>query len=127
MKKTILFACLFLLLVTENKAQCTGMASMTVSVTDCSTATNSHLPKGVKLSVSPNPNNGNFVFSGKLNETTPLSITVFDVLGQPIYSEKMEAGIEFSRNLGLKSIPAGAYWLTVRTDKWLHSLPFIVE
>jgi Secretion system C-terminal sorting domain/SprB repeat len=76
------------------------------------TGNNYSLIKVVNLNVFPNPNNGNFVVHLS-NINTPLSIEIYDVLGEQIYNGKLTS-INTEINLG--SQPNGIYLYRVITD-----------
>ncbi|MCB0642539.1 MAG: T9SS type A sorting domain-containing protein, partial [Phaeodactylibacter sp.] len=66
------------------------------------------------LAVSPNPSKGQFTVSLELQSNAVVPVTVYDLLGRPVHSEKQElqAG-SHQLNLNLEQLPAGTYLLQV--------------
>ncbi|MDQ3048698.1 MAG: T9SS type A sorting domain-containing protein [Bacteroidota bacterium] len=64
----------------------------------------------------PNPTEG--LININLGEvSSPLELTVFNNLGQSIYSEKIQRGASSLMNLDLKGNPSGMYYMSLRSEK----------
>jgi hypothetical protein len=84
---------------------------------------------GNGLSLFPNPNNGSFTLSGRVNTNSnkDISIDVTDVLGRVIYSGKTtpENGL-VSADLKL-DLAAGAYMLRAYTETRTETFHFVIS
>jgi photosystem II stability/assembly factor-like uncharacterized protein len=81
-----------------------------------------------KITVSPNPNNGEFQLIVNTELVGEAELSIIDIYGQRLYSEKINfTGSEFTRQLKLKSLAAGAYFIKIQTDKDEINAKFIVN
>ena len=84
----------------------------------------------IKVSISPNPNNGSFTLSidnsnAKLNET--YFIEIYDVLGNFLHSEEIKGGNLVTTNIQMKSLSKGMYFLSLKTKDNLLTTRFMVQ
>jgi len=86
-------------------AGCMGSSNMLVNVSDC-TGLNSIAASG-KISVYPNPTNGNFTI--ELVDATDATITIRNVLGQLVINKKAE----LMNTIQLNEFNNGMYYLTI--------------
>lgn len=78
--------------------------------------------------ISPNPNNGNFVVQLKMNRTAQIQIAVLDANGKRIYTsnrEKMQGII--NKNITLKNASSGNYIVEINIDNKRITKKIIVE
>ncbi|PCJ27194.1 MAG: hypothetical protein COA97_04290 [Flavobacteriales bacterium] len=67
-----------------------------------------------KLKFSPNPNNGKFDLSFKLDKKQPVQIKIFDIQGKVVYSEKVvEFDGKYSNNIDISDNGEGIYILQI--------------
>jgi len=66
------------------------------------------------ITIFPNPNNGNFYVSSKLNSSEKI-IKVYDVSGKILYQEIVKSKNSFSE-ISLKDLKAGVYFIKVETE-----------
>lgn len=79
-----------------------------------------------KLSISPNPNNGSFILSGKLSnyDVSNLKMEVYDITGKILYSSNapVKKGV-INETIKLdENIPNGVYFLKASTAGISHQL-----
>ncbi len=66
------------------------------------------------LKVYPNPASSQVTVELQNNNTTPVSIVLTNVLGEEVYTEAVAAGA-FRSTINTASLPAGIYFMNVRT------------
>jgi hypothetical protein len=67
-----------------------------------------------KLKFSPNPNNGKFDLSFKLDKKRPVQIKIFDVQGKEVYNEKVtDFDGEYSNKIDISENGEGIYLLQI--------------
>lgn len=67
-----------------------------------------------KLKFSPNPNNGRFDLSFKLNEKTPVQIKIFDMQGKEIYNENVTNFTgKYTNNIDISEYGKGVYIMQI--------------
>lgn len=67
------------------------------------------------FSISPNPGNGRFMLSFNDESDAPAVISAMDQNGKVVATLKLTKNN--SQSIGLESLPAGYYWLQLRTEK----------
>ena len=80
----------------------------------------------VRFNIYPNPNNG--VFSLQINdvENKGLNLNVHNVIGQVVYSEKMENVSNLNKEINLSHLEKGIYNLSVFNNKGLKNTKKII-
>ncbi len=84
----------------------------------------------LSISLSPNPNTGNFTLSGTINSNNdPITISVINLMGQTVYSagvftqkNKLDQKITLDNN-----IATGLYIMQIKTGKKSTMLKFILQ
>jgi hypothetical protein len=67
-----------------------------------------------KLNFSPNPNDGKFNLSFKIDKTRPVQIKIFDVHGKEVYNEKVtDFDGKYSNNIDISENGKGIYLLQI--------------
>ncbi|MBZ0100172.1 MAG: T9SS type A sorting domain-containing protein, partial [Taibaiella sp.] len=80
------------------------------------------------LALYPNPNNGSFILSGRLNTNKPVHLDIINALGQVVHSETITANTnELHKEIQLPNIANGIYLLRVNVDGEITGLRFRVE
>ena len=84
----------------------------------------------IKLSISPNPNNGSFTLSinnsnAKTNET--YHIEIYDVIGNLLHSEEIRGESSVITNMQMESLSKGMYFLSLKTKDSLLTTSFVVQ
>ena len=106
----------------------TGFKWIYISVADVSVKT---VTGGGAITVIPNPNRGEFTIRGTLgsNADQEVALEITDVLGQVVYSSKLEArsGNLNSRIQLSNTIANGMYLLTLHTDAGSEVIHMVVE
>ena len=59
----------------------------------------------------PNPNNGQFILKGSLENSQDLVIQVINTLGQVVYTREVESILEFQEQIDLSAQPDGQYFI----------------
>ncbi len=68
------------------------------------------------LDIHPNPNAGLFNLSGELKESQNLTIQVYNLLGQPVWTKQMDQTTILEELIDLRNVPDGSYLLTIRLE-----------
>lgn len=84
-------------------------------------------PEALSLNMFPNPNNG--VFELNLNSITEnVSISIFNSIGQSVYTEDVKAGnTTYTNTLDLSNQPKGIYYLRVNGSTTLLEEKFVIQ
>ncbi len=105
-----------------------GIFAVVVSDSGCIDTSTCEVVVGIQeqltpdFSVCPNPNNGSFQLTGDLG--TLKSISIFDMLGKPIFY-RSDASL---KKIALSDVPAGMYVIVLQLeDGHYFSKPFIVR
>lgn len=102
----------------------------TVTITDCSgcpttgtidvesnVSIDDLLEAGINgLNVFPNPSNGTFTYEVDMNRVDNLAISLYDINGKVVYTDKAENVNTFSNTVSLENVSAGIYMLGVQTS-----------
>ncbi len=80
------------------------------------------------LNVFPNPNNGSFTIQFSSEESNELWIEVQNMIGEVIYSRKMEvtSGL-YSENLSLNDVAKGVYFVSLKNDRGSVNKKVIIQ
>ncbi|MEZ5016955.1 MAG: LamG-like jellyroll fold domain-containing protein [Flavipsychrobacter sp.] len=110
-----------------------------IACTDQDTATSNTISTNVNLSVnslnatdnikiSPNPSNGVFTISGKVDATETLQIEVFNTLGQQVYHNYIQTanGI-LNQTIELPNLPSGPYKMRLKAGVESKLLPIQIQ
>jgi PKD repeat protein len=106
---------------------CAGAYSVTVTdangCTKAATGTVAVGPNGIatnglenKISVYPNPSQGNINIDFSLNESSDVVITVFNVIGEQLHTLRKEAIKDINLNVDLSSYAKGLYFVEIKTN-----------
>ncbi|MBZ0310139.1 MAG: T9SS type A sorting domain-containing protein [Anaerolineae bacterium] len=80
------------------------------------------------LALYPNPNNGSFILSGRLNTNKPVHLDIINALGQVVHSETITANTnELHKEIQLPNIANGIYLLRLNIEGETTGLRFRVE
>jgi len=79
------------------------------------------------FSVFPNPSNGNFAISFNRSFTEPVSISVYNTLGDIVYkSENAEIEKQFTQTIDL-NVDAGIYYLRIEGENFVINKKIIIN
>ncbi len=98
-----------------------------INSTSFTTATKDN---SIKLSISPNPNNGRFTLS--INNSAVKSdevylIEIYDVIGNLLHSEEIRGGSSVITNMQMETLSKGMYFLSLKAKDNLLTSCFIVQ
>lgn len=80
------------------------------------------------ISVTPNPNNGEFELSINTELVGDGELTILDIFGQKLHSEKIRFnGGNFSQQIKLKSLAKGAYFIKIQSGNDEINAKFIIN
>jgi PKD repeat protein len=78
--------------------------------------------------VLPNPSNGNFNLDVKSSQSDLLELTVFDMIGARVYSEKnIPFTGQFSKTVNLTMLPEGIYFLKISGKQLMTTRKLIIR
>lgn len=98
---------------------CTNILTQTVNV---SALTDIESQLGITgIALFPNPNEGAFHLVYQLSAPQPTSISVFNALGQIVWSEKMPAVAQVEKEIHLSTISKGIYYLQIASENGVVS------
>ena len=86
-------------------------ASMRICTQKATLATNEQAIEDFKL--FPNPSKGDFKIEFSSASSSPVLVSVVDLLGRKVYEKQYEKTANFSETIDLKKVMAGVYVLTV--------------
>ncbi len=128
MKLITLFAITCFSIIGVLQAQtsgCTGTASISVTIEDCTPTTNL---AGIKsFEVSPNPANEWISISFQTTENIPGSLRLLDASGKNFYQQNMEIAGETTKIIKIDHLPAGIYWVVFQTTYGVSSRKVVIE
>lgn len=74
------------------------------------------------VSVYPNPNNGNFSIRVQTKTTTDISLALFDIVGQQVWSAaSIEVNGNYSSNINAENLSKGTYFLKMKTNEGIST------
>ena len=80
------------------------------------------------LSLYPNPNNGSFILSGKLNKSQSIQLDIINTIGQVVHSEMITANTgELNKEIQLSNVANGIYLLRLNINGETTAIRFRVE
>lgn len=114
--------------ISVESSQCPGPTSMiTVNVDPC-LGVDENADILSRMSVYPNPNEGQFVFNLDLPGTADFSYVVSDLLGKNIFSKSVQkiTGL-YSENIDLKNVDSGIYFISVQLEGKTYVKKIVIE
>jgi PKD repeat protein len=83
---------------------------------------------GFTLTVMPNPGNGNFTLDMKTSKKDVLDISVLDITGKEVFTEKniVSTG-RLTKNIDLTGFPEGMYFLKIAGDQILKTGKLVIR
>lgn len=95
-----------------------GCARTSANINYTVTGLNTASPEEIKLSVSPNPNNGVFQLSFEVSNRSDLSIEILNAAGQRVYAQSQSGFIgRYSKQINLPRISSEFYLLKIQHYK----------
>lgn len=115
---------------TTQTARGLSAGTYTVTVTDCSgcptngsidvlsnVGIDDMLNAGINgMNIFPNPSNGTFTYQIDMNRVDDLAISLYDINGKVVYTEKAENVNVFHKTVSLENVSPGIYMLGVQTS-----------
>ncbi|MCB9265002.1 MAG: T9SS type A sorting domain-containing protein [Lewinellaceae bacterium] len=94
----------------------------------CLVPANYIYPGNDEIQLFPNPNSGTFTLQFEEETTTPLSVCIFNTLGEQVHCQRLEKGTS-SLDFGLSEQSKGIYLLRVQdeTGTYLKTLKFLIQ
>lgn len=78
--------------------------------------------------IVPNPNNGEFILTGYIENEDKMDVVISNALGQIVYTKRNNViNGKFKQNISLINIPKGTYFLLVNGNKISMSTSFIKQ
>ncbi len=92
------------------------------------TSINTVDPQEIKLSVSPNPNNGIFQLSFEVTKRSDLSIEILNATGQRVFLNTQSGFLgKYSKQLNLKQYSSEFYLLKIQHDKKTYLQKLLIQ
>ncbi|SJZ75562.1 S8 family serine peptidase [Sediminibacterium ginsengisoli] len=86
------------------------------------------LAQEIKLSVSPNPNNGLFNLSFEVTNKSDLSIEIYNASGQRVYNRSYPGfSGKFSKPIQLTNISSSFYVMKIHHDKKIYTQKILIQ
>lgn len=82
---------------------------------------------GIRINISPSPNNGNFMLDGVVEEASKISLTVLDVAGKIISERDLGTVHGNIKEKFFLQVPGGIYLLQLKTAAGNTVKKFVVE
>lgn len=83
---------------------------------------------GNELSITPNPNNGNFNLEINSKYSGKAKLTIFDLKGQEVFSKELNLSKnKFEENITLNNAAKGVYLLNIKTESGEVSSKFVIK
>lgn len=122
----ILFACFaFFTNVEAQTSGCTGTATISVTIEDCTSTSNL---AGIKLfEVSPNPANELIRIAFQVNDNTAGTLRLIDASGKNFHQERINISGEIVKTIKIDQIPGGIYWVVFQTESGVASRKVVIE
>ncbi|MBI3509421.1 MAG: T9SS type A sorting domain-containing protein [Bacteroidetes bacterium] len=80
------------------------------------------------MSITPNPNDGNFQLNIQILNSGKIEVKVFDAIGQIAYEKTENAGAGiFTEKMDLSSLAKGVYMVQVKTEKGIVVKRLVIE
>jgi hypothetical protein len=85
-------------------------------------------PQEIKLSVSPNPNNGIFQLSFEVTKRSDLSIEITNAVGQRVFLNTQSGFLgKYNKQLNLKQYSSDFYLLKIQHDKKTYLQKVLIQ
>ncbi|MBI3509522.1 MAG: T9SS type A sorting domain-containing protein [Bacteroidetes bacterium] len=81
----------------------------------------------LSLNIFPNPSQNVFWIAGNINTAYPISIEVFDLLGQAIYSENISPCSVLRHEINLENCSNGIYVVHLKTGEKIFTQKIIIQ
>ncbi len=105
-----------------------GCSRVSANVNYTVTALNTVSPQEIKLTVSPNPNNGVFQLSFEVANRSDLSIEILNASGQRVYSNTQSGFIgRYNKTISLQNLSSEFYLLKIQHDKKTYLQKIIIQ
>ncbi len=105
-----------------------GCIKTSANVNYTVTAINTVDPQEIKLSVSPNPNNGVFQLSFEVTKRSDLSIEILNASGQRVFLNTQSGFLgKYSKQLSLKQFSSEFYLLKIQHDKKTYLQKILIQ
>ena len=112
-------------LTTVDNNNCSGQATVTITVDPCNTSVSDILSS---LDVYPNPSSGVVNIKFNTYDLSAVEISIFNVLGEEmIYSSNEMLNGEFATTIDLSSQSKGVYLLKIKTDRGIINRKLVIE
>ena len=80
------------------------------------------------IKVYPNPNTGQFILEMNIPETQDIKLSIINMLGQQVYSEKLnKIQGSYQKQIDISTYSKGIYNLQLLGDKMLVNKKIIIE
>ncbi len=105
-----------------------GCSKTSANVNYTVTAINTVDPQEIKLSVSPNPNNGIFQLSFEVTKRSDLSIEILNASGQRVFLNSQSGFIgRYNKQMNLKQFSSDFYLLKIQHDKKTYLQKILIQ
>ncbi|PLX04931.1 MAG: hypothetical protein C0595_01415, partial [Marinilabiliales bacterium] len=80
-----------------------------------------------KVSVSPNPNNGEFKLEISSNENSSFSLKIINYQGVEMAGQKdVSAQSNYSQNFDFSELPSGIYLISIKSENRIYSKKVLI-
>jgi len=105
-----------------------GCTKTSANVNYTVTSINTVDPQEIKLSVSPNPNNGIFQLSFEVTKRSDLSIEILNAVGQRVFLNTQSGFLgKYNKQLNLKQYSSEFYLLKIQHDKKTYLQKVLIQ
>lgn len=105
-----------------------GCNKTSANVSYTATAITTVDPREIKLTVSPNPNNGIFQLSFEVTKRSDLSIEILNAAGQRVFLNTQSGFLgKYNKQLSLKQFSSDVYLLKIQHDKKTYMQKIIIQ
>lgn len=105
-----------------------GCSRTSANVSYTATAITTVDPREIKLTVSPNPNNGIFQLSFEVTKRSDLSIEILNAAGQRVFLNTQSGFLgKYNKQISLKQYSSDVYLLKIQHDKKTYLQKVIIQ